>query len=100
MAADQHTDQVLTLLVTLGPLCLVGTILGSIAILTAHWRASRQLELGAELIQRMLDRKLTGNEIERIVIAWAGDKSQLDALLKAVARVPLTSTGAPLKEVF
>lgn len=63
----------IVLLSILIPLGIVGTVLGSIALVTYHVRASQITRVGGELIQKMLDRGMSAEEIERILIAWSQD---------------------------
>ena len=70
------------LLSTLIPVGVACTIVGSVALITYHWRASQAQRIGGQLIEKMLDRGLSGEEIERILIAWSRDSELASKLLQ------------------
>jgi len=57
------------------PLGTVGTVLGSIGILTYHFRTCQALRIGGELVQQMLQRDMSADEIDRVLHAWRADPS-------------------------
>jgi hypothetical protein len=70
------------LLSTLIPIGVACTIVGSVALATYHWRALESQRIGGQLVQKMLDRGLSGEEIERILIAWSRDSELASKLLQ------------------
>jgi hypothetical protein len=72
MPATDYTPMVV-LLSVFGPLGLVGTILGSIAMVTYHRRAAQRTRIGGNLIHEMLQRNMSADEIERVMLAWHAD---------------------------
>jgi hypothetical protein len=62
---------------------VVGTVVGGIiavtAIVTAHWRKTRQTEQEAALKQEMLQRGLSAEEIVQVIRATRGGRSKADS---------------------
>jgi hypothetical protein len=55
------------------PLGTVGIVLGSIAIV-GHFRyVSQRIRIGGNLIYEMLQRNMSADEIERVLLAWHAD---------------------------
>lgn len=72
----------MALLGTLLPLGTVGVILGSIAIITYHRRSSQTRRIGGNLVHEMLQRGMSADDIERVLIAWHADPQLASKLLK------------------
>jgi ATP phosphoribosyltransferase regulatory subunit HisZ len=64
---------VYTLLAIFIPGGTVGTILGLAAIYYGFLKEVRSRELAADLITQMLNRKMSVEEIERLLLAWSQD---------------------------
>ena len=64
------------------------TVMGSIAIVTYYRRAAQAQRIGGELIQQMLQRDMSADEIEHILLAWHADPS-LAGKLKVDTMPPL-----------
>ena len=71
MPADPNP--VMILLSVFIPLGLVGTILGMTAIVTYHRRTSQRLRIGGNLVYEMLQRNMSADEVERVLLAWHAD---------------------------
>jgi hypothetical protein len=74
---------VYTLLAVFVPGCTIGTILGLAGIYFTHKKDIRSRELAADLITQMLNRKLSVEEIERLLLAWSQDPELAKAMSKA-----------------
>jgi len=55
------------------PLGTVGTILGSIAIIWHHRNIAQRTMIGGNLVHEMLQRNMSADEIERVLLAWHAD---------------------------
>ena len=77
------------ILSTFIPLGVVGIILGTIAIVAYHRQVMRSREIAADLIVQMLGRKMSVDEICRVLLVWSQDAE----LVKK-----LTSPRKPLRE--
>lgn len=75
MYANPDLTPTFILLSIFTPLGLIGTILGTVAIVTYHRRASRAQQIGGELVRQMLERNMSPDEIERVLAAWRHDPS-------------------------
>jgi hypothetical protein len=67
------------------PLGTIGVVLGSIGMITYYLRTSRRLQIGGELVQQMLQRDMSADEIERVLLAWHGDPSLAGKLINGQA---------------
>lgn len=76
-------NPVFVLLAVFCPFGIVGTIIGTIALLTYHQRVMRSRELAAELVLQMLNRKQSVEEIERVLLAWSQDSDRANAMARA-----------------
>lgn len=75
MHANPDLTPTFILLSIFTPLGLIGTILGTVAIVTYHRRASRAQQISGELVRQMLERNMSAEEIERVLAAWRHDPS-------------------------
>lgn len=73
MNAPLDYTPMIVLLSTLIPVGIVGTILGSLALITFHRRASQKQRIGGNLVHEMLQRNMSADEIERVLLAWHAD---------------------------
>ncbi|QDU28011.1 hypothetical protein ETAA8_31030 [Anatilimnocola aggregata] len=55
------------------PLGTVGVILGLAGIIAYTRQVIRRQELAAELVLQMLNRKMSADEIEQVLITWSND---------------------------
>ena len=69
------------------PVGVVGTILGLAAIIAYTRQYMRSRELAADLILQMLNKKLSVEEIERVLLAWSEDPDLAKSMSKARARM-------------
>jgi hypothetical protein len=83
MASGSPLDTVWVLLATLLPLAGTGIVLGLAGIVAYHRQTVRTRELSAELVQQMLQRKMTVDEIERVLLAWSQDRDLAQTMLHA-----------------
>lgn len=81
MAPDPNP--VYVLLAVLIPLGTVGIILGLAGIIAYTKHAMRSRELAAELILQMLNRKMSVEEIERVLLAYSQDPKLAKSMSKA-----------------
>jgi hypothetical protein len=72
MPVADYTPMIVLLSILI-PVGVVGIVLGSIALLTYHFRATQALRIGGELVQQMLQRDKTADDIERVLLAWHAD---------------------------
>lgn len=70
------------LLSTLIPVGAVGIILGTVALVTYHFRATQRVRIGGNLVQEMLQRNMSAEEIERVLLAWHADPELAGKLRK------------------
>ncbi len=80
--AAQGYAEVLSILAFFGSFWLAVTIIASAAILTSYWRKSRERELSAQLVQQMLQQKMTSEEILRILTQFHGKPEQAPATVE------------------
>jgi hypothetical protein len=80
MAPDPNPA--IILLAILVPIGIVGVILGTVSILVYQRMVLRSREMATELVVQMLNRKLSVDEIERVLLAWSQDPD----LAKSMAR--------------
>ena len=78
-----HGEEVFAILAFFGPFWLAVISISLVVTGLRHRRKSRETELGAEMIRDMLARKMTADEIERVLCAWGGRRAQLKKLVKA-----------------
>lgn len=83
MAADHNFQTAWGMLSILGPLCFTGIVLGLAGIIAYHRQVVRTRELSAELVQQMLQRKMSVEEIERVLRAWSPDSDTEKTLTRA-----------------
>lgn len=76
-------NPVFVLLAVFIPLGTVGIILGLAGILAYTRQRLRTMELAAELVQQMLSRKMSVEEIERVLLAWSQDPNLAKTLTRA-----------------
>lgn len=81
MSNSEFWVPVSVLLSTLIPVGSVGLILGVVALLTHHFRAAQRVRIGGNLVHDMLQRNMSADEIERVLLAWHADP-ELAAKLK------------------
>jgi predicted transcriptional regulator len=74
---------VYTLLAVFVPGCTIGTILGLAGIYFTHKKDIRSRELAADLITQMLNRKMSVEEIERLLLAWSQDPELAKSMRRA-----------------
>lgn len=55
------------------PAGIVGTILGSISIVSYFRYVSQRTRIGGNLVHEMLQRDMSAAEIERVLLAWHAD---------------------------
>jgi hypothetical protein len=65
-----------------GPFWLAVLGITAIVLTLRHGRKLRELELGSQMIHDMLGRKMTPEEIQRVLIAWSGRRKQLKELVR------------------
>jgi hypothetical protein len=76
-------NPVFVLLAVFIPLGTVGVILGLAGILAYTRQRMRRLELATELVQQMLSRKMSVEEIERVLLAWSQDRDFARTMARA-----------------
>jgi len=76
-------NPVFVLLATFVPLGIVGIVLGLAGIMAYTRQAVRSRELAADLILQMLGRKMSVEEIERVMLAWSQDPALAKSMSKA-----------------
>jgi predicted signal transduction protein with EAL and GGDEF domain len=67
--------EVLSILAFFGSFWLSVTVITVTAMVLWHWRKSRMIEHGREIALEMLQRKMSAEEIERVLVAWSGNPS-------------------------
>ncbi len=65
------------------PLGIVGITLGLAGIIAHTRKTIRTRELAADLILQMLNKKMTVDEIERVLLAWSQDPSLAKSMSNA-----------------
>ena len=80
-----HADPnpVFVLLAVFIPLGTIGIVLGLAGIIAYTRQRIRSQELAADLITQMLSRKMSVDEIERVLLAWSQDPTLAKSLSKA-----------------
>ena len=76
-------NPVFVLLAVFIPLGTVGVILGLAGIVAYTRQRIRSQELAADLVQQMLNRKMSVEEIERVLLAWSQDPDLAKTLTSA-----------------
>jgi hypothetical protein len=76
-------DQALELFAVFVPLCITGIVLGLAGILSSARKEIRNRELSADLVTQMLNRKMSVDEIERVLLAWSQDPEFAKSMAKA-----------------
>lgn len=66
-------NPVFVLLAVFIPLGTIGIVLGLAGIIAYTRQAIRSRELAADLITQMLNKKMSVEEIERVLLAWSQD---------------------------
>jgi len=77
-----NPNPVFILLATFIPIGTVGVILGIAAILAYTRQVIRRQELAADIVIQMLGRKMSADEIERVLLAWSQDPKLPKAILR------------------
>jgi hypothetical protein len=70
--ATDFTPMVVLLSVFI-PVGTVGIILGSIAIVSYYRHIAQRTQIGGNLVHEMLQRNMSADEIERVLLAWHAD---------------------------
>jgi hypothetical protein len=76
-------NPVFVLLAIFIPVGIVGTILGAISIFVYQRVTLRSREMASDLIMQMLNRKMSVDEIERVLLAWSQDPDLAKSMTKA-----------------
>lgn len=76
-------NPVFILLAIFVPMGTVVVLLGLAGLVAYTRQRIRQMELAADLVQQMLSRKLSVEEIERILLAWSQDPKLAKTLTRA-----------------
>lgn len=98
LLAQRGMEEVLTVLAFFGPFWLTIISLVSLGMILHYRRKARERELGAEMIRDMLARKMSVEEVERVLVAWAGRRSHLKKLVQAQMREP-AAWGKPARAI-
>jgi len=73
--------EVLGILAFFGSFWLSVTTITVTALTYRYWRRKRTLDHGSEIVRDMLQRKMTADEIERVLVAWSGDSALAKKLI-------------------
>ena len=76
-------NPVYVLLATFIPLGTVGIVLGLAGIIAYTRQKIRGQKLAADLVTQMLNRKMSVEEIERVLVAWSQDPKLAKSMKKA-----------------
>ncbi|WP_425614306.1 hypothetical protein NA78x_004173 [Anatilimnocola sp. NA78] len=76
------SNPVFILLAVFIPLGTIGVILGLAGIIAYTRQVIRRQELAAEIVIQMLNRKMSADEIERVLLAWSQDPELPKAILR------------------
>jgi hypothetical protein len=81
MSPDDNAPAIL--LAIFIPAAVVGTILGLAGIIAYTRQYMRSREIAADLILQMLNKKMSVEEIERVLLAWSQDPEFAKTMTKA-----------------
>jgi hypothetical protein len=73
MSPAADSTPVMVILSVFIPLGSVAIILGSIGILSYYRHIAQRTRVGGELVHEMLQRSMSADEIERVLLAWHAD---------------------------
>ena len=76
-------NPVFVLIAVFTPLSIVAITLGLAGIFAYTRQRIRGQELAADLVTQMLSRKMTVDEIERVLLAWSHDPALAKSIRKA-----------------
>jgi hypothetical protein len=74
--------EVLGILAFFGSFWLAVTIITVTALTYSYWRAVRTMDQGREIALEMLQRKMTAEEIERVLAMWSGNRRLAKRMLE------------------
>ena len=83
LLAMNDVAEVFTVLFSVVPFWLAVIVITLTVLHLKYRQKCREIELGAAMVHDMLGRKMTTDEIERVLSAWAGRKSHLKKLARA-----------------
>jgi len=85
------------ILAALIPIGLVGAPIAIAAILSYHRRQLRFREQCTELVREMLAKKMSVDDIERVIAAWRNDPRWAKQMLKRMKREGIVALSSPKK---
>lgn len=80
---NSDPNPVFVLLAVFIPLGTIAVVLGLAGIVAYTRQRIRSQELAADLVQQMLSRKMSVEEIERVLLAWSQDPQLAKTLARA-----------------
>ena len=74
--------EVLGILAFFGSFWLAVTIITVTTLTYRYWRSLRAMDQGREIVLEMLQRKMTADEIERVLAMWSGNRKLAKQIMK------------------